>query len=222
MDLLLLFLSVLLIVVIFYMTYTNYMSSSIESKVEVDMAAALTPIPIDKIVKPNAPSYTYKAWLYVDNRTTATTDTAIFSRDNDLSLTLNRSTSTLNVITKTDANVVQVTHQLTSNFPLQKWVYVVISVDGSVIDMYLDGKLVKSVKDTPHPNSTSTITFGVNQGIYMSKFNRVVKATNPQTVWSEYLSGSGSSFGLSNLASEYSVNLTLLENNILSKSVTLW
>ena len=221
MDLLLLFLGVLLIVVIFYMIYTNYMSSSIESKVEVDMEAALTPIPVDKIVKPDAPSYTYKAWLYVDNRT-ATADTPIFSRANDLSLTLNRSTSTLKVITKTAANVEQVQHQLTSNFPLQKWVYVVISVDGSVIDMYLDGKLVKSVKDTPHPDSTSTITFDVNPGIYMSKFNRVVKATNPQTVWSEYLSGSGSSFGLSNLASEYSVNLTLLENNILSKSVTLW
>jgi hypothetical protein len=201
------------------------MANSIQSAVEVDMGAQLTAIAVDKIVKPDAVSYTYKAWLYVDNRqTTDNTDKTIFNRDEDLALTLNRSTSTLKLTIKrpTVTPTTDTTHTITTNFPLQKWVYVVISVDGSTIDMYLDGKLVKSVKDTHTVNKDKTITFEKNDGMYMSKFNRVVKATNPQTVWSEYLSGSGSSFGLSSLASEYSVNLTLLENNIISKSVSLW
>jgi hypothetical protein len=36
--------------------------------------------------------------------------------------------------------------KVTENFPIQKWVYVVISVDSQIADCYLDGKLIKSTK----------------------------------------------------------------------------
>jgi hypothetical protein len=215
MDFLVIFLAILLIVVIFYMVYTK--SDNTKSKIEVDMSAQLADITSDKLVKPDAVSYTYKVWLYVDKPISSTA--FIFARDKDLTLKLNGTTSVLSVTTKHESSP-DITHMITNNFPLQKWVYVVISVDNATIDMYLDGKLVKSVVDMHTPDGTSPIKFGINSGVFMSKFNRVVGASDPQTVWSDYLDGSGS--GLSNLANKYSVNLTVLKDNVLSTSVSLW
>jgi len=217
MDFLVIFLAILLIVVIFYMVYTK--SGNTQSKVEVDMSAQLADITSDKLVKPDAVSYTYNVWLYVDKPISSTA--FIFARDKDLTLKLNGTTSVLSVTTK-HTSTADITHMITNNFPLQKWVYVVISVDNATIDMYLDGKLVKSVVDMHTPDGTSPIKFGINPGVFMSKFNRVVGASNPQTVWSDYLNGSGSATGLSNLANKYSVNLAILKDNVLSTSVSLW
>jgi hypothetical protein len=217
MDFLVIFLAILLIVVIFYMVYTK--SGNTQSKVEVDMSAQLADITSDKLVKPDAVSYTYNVWLYVDKPISSTA--FIFARDKDLTLKLNGTTSVLSVTTK-HTSTADITHMITNNFPLQKWVYVVISVDNATIDMYLDGKLVKSVVDMHTPDGTSPIKFGINSGVFMSKFNRVVGASNPQTVWSDYLNGSGSAIGLTNLANKYSVNLAILKDNVLSTSVSLW
>jgi hypothetical protein len=219
MDFLVIFLAILLIVVTFYMIYTKYSSDNTQSKIEVDMSGQLADITSDKLVKPDAVSYTYKVWLYVDKPISSTG--VIFERDKDLSLNLNGTTSVLSITTK-HSSTADITHMITNNFPLQKWVYVVISVDNATIDMYLDGKLVKSVVDMHTPDGTSPIKFKINSGVFMSKFNRVVGASNPQTVWSDYLDGSGSAMGLSNLANKYSVNLAILKDNVLSTSVSLW
>lgn len=219
MDFLVIFLAILLIVVTFYMVYAKYASDNTQSKIEVDMSAQLADITSDKLVKPDAVSYTYKLWLYVDKPISSTA--VIFERDKDLTLNLNGTTSVLSVTTKHTSSA-DITHMITNNFPLQKWVYVVISVDNATIDMYLDGKLVKSVVDMHAPDGTSPIKFKINSGVFMSKFNRVIGASNPQTVWSDYLDGSGSAMGLSNLANKYSVNLAILKDNVLSTSVSLW
>ena len=219
MNNLVVFLSVLLVVVIFYMIYSQYISTNIETKIELDMSSQLAEIASSSLVKPDAVVYTYKVWIYV-NRPIGHSS-FIFKRDKDLSLDLNGVTSVLSLTTKhTPAD--DKTHMITNNFPLQKWVYVVISVDNSTIDMYLDGKLVKSVVDQHLPDRESPITFGVNTGVFMSKFNRVLGASNPQTVWSEYLSGSGSAIGISSLANKYNINVNVLKDNVLAKSVSLW
>ena len=38
------------------------------------------------------------------------------------------------------------TIEVVNNFPLQKWVYILISYDNNICDIYLDGKMVKSVQ----------------------------------------------------------------------------
>jgi hypothetical protein len=35
---------------------------------------------------------------------------------------------------------------VTNNFPIQKWVHIGIVIDNKIMDVYLDGKMVKSVK----------------------------------------------------------------------------
>ena len=67
----------------------------------------------------------------------------VFERSGSLSVALLGQTPTLQVkIMETGGNPHTIT--VTNNFPIQKWVYIVVSVDHTLIDTYLDGKLVKS------------------------------------------------------------------------------
>jgi len=121
---------------------------------------------------------------------------------------------------------------VTDNFTLQRWVYLVISVDNQFVDLYLDGKLVKSVKmmnttfqDTANVVSTTTTTadaknkqavnFGYLPGVIIANFQRWETPLDPQSVWNYYLSGNGQSGKLTN----YNVNLDFVKNN---KLTTQW
>ena len=233
MNYLIILLGTLLVVIIVYMLYTNYFSSTTQLSGEVDMKDKTANITVDKLTRPDSTRYSYNIWIYVDKP--ASESRTIFDRANDLGLFLNGDTSTLEVrlyrrygsTAIADDNAV---YQLSNNFPLQKWVYITISVDNSTIDMYLDGKLVKSAiaertisgNKSHTPDATSPITFGVNPGTYMTKFNRKLAPSDPQTAWSSYMEGSGSNMGLGNLANRYNINLAISKDNIVSNTIPLW
>lgn len=213
-------LATILIVVIAYMISTAISSTTSISK-EVDMKDKTADISASSLTRPDATRYTYNVWLYMDKPIAGSAP--IFSRTSDLGLFINGNTSTLSLqlYRKNAAS----TYQITNNFPLQKWVFVTVSVDNSTIDMYLDGKLVKSVIDVSDANShapdgTSPITFGVLPGTYMMKFSRVLAPSDPQTTWGLYMEGSGSIRG--NLVKRYNVNLSVMKDNVLANSLSLF
>ena len=227
-------LATLLIVVIAYMITTSISSTTSISK-EVDMKDKTADISASSLTRPDATRYSYNLWVYMDKPVAGSSATQIFNRANDLGLFINGPTSTLTLKlyrrvapgNAGNASGDQVSYQITNNFPLQKWVFVTVSVDNSTIDMYLDGKLVKSVVDTTDtkhhsPDATAPITFGVIPGTYMTKFSRVLSPSDPQTAWGLYMDGSGSKRGLGNLANRYNVNLSLMKDNVLANSISLW
>ncbi len=234
MDYLIILLATLLIVVIAYMIMTSLSTTTSISK-EVDMKDKTADISASSLTRPDATRYTYNIWVYMDKPLTGTSDVPIFNRKNDLGLFINGSTSTLSLklyrrIGNNDAGTTGadiIPYQITNNFPLQKWVLVTVSVDNSTIDMYLDGKLIKSVIDTTAskrhvPDGESPITFGVLPGTYMTKFSRVLSPSDPQTAWGLYMEGSGSKRGITSLANRYNVNLSLMKDNVLANSISLW
>lgn len=118
---------------------------------------------------------------------------------------------------------------ITDNFTLQRWVYLVISVDNLFVDLYLDGKLVKSVKmvNPPYQDNTNvvntTITaamaksltavnFGYLPGTIIANFQRWETPLDPQSVWNYYMQGNGQTNKLFN----YNVNLDFVQNNKLT------
>lgn len=118
---------------------------------------------------------------------------------------------------------------ITDNFTLQRWVYLVISVDNQFVDLYLDGKLVKSVKMVNLPyqdnknvvNTTITadmakslnaVNFGVLPGTYIANFQRWETPLDPQSVWNYYMQGNGQSSKLLN----YNVNLDFVKGDKLT------
>ena len=234
MNYLIVLLGTLLVVIIVYMLYTNYFSSTTKLSGEIDMKDKTADITVDKLTKPDSTRYSYNIWIYVDKPVSGSR--IIFDRPNDLGLFLNGDTSVLEVKlyrragTSTALEADNSVYQLSNNFPLQKWVYVTVSVDNSTIDMYLDGKLVKSAiaertatgNKSHTPDTTSPIKFGVNPGTYMTKFNRKLGPSDPQTTWSSYMEGSGSAMGLSSLVNKYNINLAISKDNILSNTISLW
>ena len=230
MNFLVILLSVILIIVIVYMIYTSIYSTTLISK-EVDMKDKIADINASSLIKPDAVRYSYNVWIYMDKPIVGNRN--IFNRRNDLGLFINGTSSILSmklyrrIGTNNTSNTTS--YQISNNFPLQKWTLITISIDNSTIDMYLDGKLVKSVIDPVgtggikhSPDNTSSISFGVIPGTYMSKFSRVLSPSNPQTAWSLYMEGSGSDKGLANLVNRYNMNISLMRDNAVARSISLF
>jgi hypothetical protein len=199
------------------------------------MKDRIADINVSSLTKPDAVRYTYNVWIYIDKPIRNEQSTQIFNRENDLGLFIDGTTSTLfmklhrRTNTNTSSNGHDMKYQISNNFPLQKWTLITISIDNSTIDMYLDGKLVKSVIDTVEtngmkhsPDNTSNISFGIISGTYMSKFSRVLSPSNPQTAWNSYMEGSGSDKGLANLVNRYNMNISLMRDNAVARSISLF
>lgn len=109
------------------------------------------------------------------------------------------------------------------NVPIQKWTHVTISVYGRSLDVYLDGKLVKTctLDNTAFidPNANVYITPKTGFSGWTSKFAYYPNALNPQQVWDIYSAGYGSSW-LSNLFGSFNVKISFLENGAEDSSFT--
>jgi len=112
---------------------------------------------------------------------------------------------------------------LVSNVPIQKWVNLVISVYGRTMDVYIDGKLVKTclLPGIANINTNSNIYVTPSGGFngWTSKFQYYPSPINPQDAWNIYLSGYSSSWF--NLMNSYQVQLSLIENGTTQNSITI-
>ena len=113
-----------------------------------------------------------------------------------------------------------------SEFPLQKWVNLIISFNGSAMDVYVDGKLVKScvVNQGSKLSQTETIILGDDS----KKDDDVGFITNvklkaapiaPQEAWDIYSQGFGGS-PWSDLLNKYKVKLSFIVDNQEQASVS--
>jgi hypothetical protein len=130
-------------------------------------------------------------------------------------------TSLYSDTTTTPSNLITVTN----NFPLQTWVYVVISVNTNVVDCYLNGKLVIS-QLIQQQNSITNPTFkniylgngpGNGWDAQLSNFKRYTTALTPQTVWSNYLSQSPNTY-----LSSYGLQMDLTQNGSVTNTYKLF
>jgi hypothetical protein len=105
-----------------------------------------------------------------------------------------------------------------AEFPLQKWVNLIISFNGSAMDVYVDGKLVKScvVNNGSKIQETKKIILGDKSKIEDVGFitNVKLKAAPiaPQEAWDIYSEGFGGS-PWSDLLNKYKVKLSFIVDN---------
>lgn len=120
------------------------------------------------------------------------------------------------------------TISLSDNFPLQKWVYVTISVDNSFVDLYLDGKLIKSIKlDGIQCDATeSKMYLGGNPAslndIVVARFLKWDNPLSLSEVWYQYMRGNGSSSGFNRIMSSYGITVNLLKDNVQKGTLKLF
>ena len=200
-------------------------------------SSAQTIIPATSIENPGSVRYFYEGWFFINTNAPVQSVNVLFNRGNNFVVTLTG--STLNLYINTTASSSGTSSSGTSsskgvssvgildttgltplisipNFPFQKWCQLVINVDGTAVDLYIDGKFVQNVQSsTPiNTNTTDSITYGNQYTIgNIAGFRRPATSINPQGVWSSYMNGSGQDYSLTN----YHLNAQITKN----KSVTV-
>jgi hypothetical protein len=154
---------------------------------------------------------------------------------NDLHIYVND--NPLNQLTQTKNTTCSVT-----NFPVQAWVNISISVYNRAVDVYIDGKLVRtcSLKNVAQPiDAGSTIYIGgegsgggdnkcpggsglVGFTGYIASVLYNPDIISPQDAWNTYARGyNNSPFGLNSLFQRYKLEFSFLKDNNVIKSIKI-
>jgi hypothetical protein len=109
-----------------------------------------------------------------------------------------------------------------TNIPIQKWVNLLVSVYGRSMDLYIDGKLVKTclLPGVAAVNNNANIYVTPAGGFdgWTSKFQYFPNSMNPQDAWNIYTKGYGT---WSSMFSSYQLQVALVENGQTQSSITI-
>jgi hypothetical protein len=161
--------------------------------------------------------YSYGLWLYVN--TWSTNAKTIFRRQykdssyDDIKLYLDTTTPTLKCDFYTDNTSSPETVNITTNFPIQKWVHIIVSVDNKIVDTYLDGKLITSQQLNGIPTVSEGDIYLGKFDAYMANFQNWNSAMDPQTAWKTYMSGNGGN-AISKMFKSYGLDFSLKKDNV--------
>ena len=194
---------------------------------------AKTTIVIDpaKMENNNSSNFTYSVWFNVSNwnyrygeekvifqRMNSEGDKAIGASFNALQNNIDIDILTYPT-TSTSASASNGTNMFTcgiDNVPIQRWVNVLVSVYGKSMDVYLDGKLVRTcvLPGLAKVDSKENVTLTPSGGFdgYTSKFEYFNVPTNPQQAWNIYKQGFGGGL-VGSLFNKYRIKISFLDNN---------
>ena len=109
-----------------------------------------------------------------------------------------------------------------ANVPIQKWVNLVISVYGRTMDLYIDGKLVRTclLPGVATINNDANIFVTPKGGFdgWTSKLQYYPNSLNPQEVWNIYSRGYSD---WSSMFNSYQIEIALIQNGTTQSSVTI-
>jgi len=235
MNYTLIILGVILIVVI-YMMYSVILGQ--QSKIganiiTISSATANNSVLLSSLATPNSPRYNLSFWISAENL--AASEQSLFKISvpapaqgiKDLLNVKLTTDATLKYTISNSKNANETNHTIMTNFPFQKWVYVILSVDSNIMDMYIDGKLTRSEKFTitpDVPDKTYSIIFptaAANTLIYLARFERNPVAMDPATAWSKYMAGNGGNY-FSSLFSSYGAAFTITKDNLEVNKLSLF
>jgi hypothetical protein len=143
------------------------------------------------------------------------------SNDIDVTLTLYSSgvTSSASVANKYVEHTCRV-----SNIPIQQWVNLTMSVYGRTLDMYINGKLVRTCV------LPGTAAVETNNDLYVTPLGGFEGSTtklayypyplNPEQAWNIYEKGYGTGV-LPNIFGAYQLNISILQNGEQEASLTI-
>ena len=225
---------ILTLIVIYYILSWLFGGNSVTIKTNVDGKTANV-IPASTIPSTTVSgNYTYSVWFYVNDwnyrfgeektllsRLNAdknpSPSISFDSMENNILIALstyNSGSSGMNTKSQTNTYTVR-------NFQLQKWVNLIISVYGRTLDVYLDGKLVRTfvLPGTANVSANSNVVITPNGGFdgQTSNFQYWPNASNPQQAYNIYKAGFGGSI-LGNLFNKYRLKIAFLDNNVESSS----
>lgn len=225
--------AILLVVIYVLYTVISEKGKSVVKKAYLNEANAS--ISYNTLKNPKSSRFCFSSWVYIEelkNGTDAITN--LFRVENDFDGTVTTAEeniffslycndkASLYYKIRTEDDLVE--NEIMTNFPLQKWVCVMVSVDNKIVDLYIDGKLVRSQQLSDQPKQTTDaymIKFGTDVKGYLAKLERYTEPMDPGTAWSKYMEGNGGNY-FSRLLSSYGARFTLTKDELDMKQFTLF
>lgn len=224
---------ILVIIVLLYLIY-KYLAKGSFKATGLSSGKEMLTISTDKLapsVGGNSSNFAYSIWFYVDDWNYRYGETKIlFARksgnlgDSSMlpcpSVELGSIENNINVKLavfgdSTNRNVK--THTCTvENVPIQRWVNLIVSVYGRSLDIYLDGKLVRTcvLPGVAKVDNNATVYITPLGGFagWTSRFKYMPDAINTQDAWNIYQDGYGANV-LGNTFGSYGVKVALMKEN---------
>jgi hypothetical protein len=217
------YLAIALVIIIIIILY-SFFSYVTNNALVAGLQKLNTPLSwtFDKLLNPTSTSYSYQCWLFITSAPTS--PTPIFYRgsasDSAKEFEVYLDTN-LNLTVKSGGNQIM---QIMGQFPLQKWVYLVINVSQKNIEAYINGKLTKTVNSTnlTTPTMMGGLTIGhVGLSGNLTKFYRLPKVLDAKTVQAKYLSGNGLNNAITSMI-PYGLNFTITNGQSASRVVKIF
>lgn len=205
---------IIIIVVMLYLGLVYYFTPASTITKKVYLANRVPDIPLKDLPSLGAAKYSYEFWIYVNHSKSG--NDPVFAISNNESAIVNIAFFIMSnsiTIFIGDNRI-----DIADKFPLQRWEYVIINVDNNLVELYLDGKLLRSVK-TPNPIPTPTITSNLKFGdgdMYLSAFNRNLFTIDQTTAFKNYLNGNN---GLR--LTNYGISFDFLKNSDVAYNYSL-
>ena len=207
--------TLLLVIIVVFMIYLGLARYVFAPKDTISqkayLATGIFPVPLKEMPSLGASKYSYELWIYVNNVDLASSP-GNYGKDNVGGNIFNINPSiSLDIFNDGSAHVLAGSNpiEITKQFPLQRWEYLVINIDNNLIEIYLDGKLLRSMKSQqpiPTPTVDSVLSFGVSD-IYVTGLYRNLFVLNQTEVFNKYLQGNNG-YRLTN----FSANIDFLKN----------
>jgi hypothetical protein len=220
----------IVVVIILYIVYMYYFGGSSTSYLasQRDAKSTLT-VPASSLKGGSSTDYTFSIWLYVNNWNYRLGEQkVILERTGIDSMALggNINNITVSLATYSPASSVPTKHTCTlENIPLQAWVNVIMTLNNRSLDLYMDGKLVRTcvLPGVPLAASGTDLKVTPDGGFYgfISNLQYISRAVNPREAWTIYKEGYGGSNWLSNLLNKYRIKLAFMEDNVEVNSIEI-
>ena len=232
------------IIIILIIIVINYISRDVSTLTGLTEGKTLQKIDAADldVNNTNSSNFTYSIWFYIDNWNYRYGEPkVIFGRMTEgskvkepcptvvLGANQNNISVSLAVYpgenTKpSDGSKYSINNFSIANIPIQKWVNLFISVYGRTMDIYIDGKLVRTciLDGVAAIDAVAPVYITPNGGFsgWTSTFQYWSDSSDPQKAWDIYKKGYGSSM-LAGLFGKYTVKVSLMEGDVESSSYSV-
>lgn len=229
------------VVIILYIFYTTLFADKTKSSL-LKLHNGKTPYKIVKSIGAST-NYTYSFWIYINNYNYRYSEKKeIISRGDDTTpekvyprIYLGENQNDIHIdITCQDESTLSNHKIVIKNIPLQRWNHFIMTKSGSNVDIYIDGKLVKTsiIPGTPvnveanteievaKPNKDQQDKKRTGFAGYLSKLNYFSTAINTREAYSMYKEGYGSGM-LGNFFNRFKLKFAFMQDNKETSSFVL-
>lgn len=214
------------IVILLYIVYRYFAGSDRSTLVNYHTATEQLSVSASSLPAGVTSNYSFSIWFYVNEwNYRYGEEKVVFQRtdaNNDPAprVYLDPTTNNLHVSVATyktdgDASTSNVSVCSVDNVPLQAWTNLIVTLNNRALDLYLNGKLVRTciMPGVPRMNPASPVVLCPNGGFsgFISNFKYISKAINPTEAYNLYKEGySGGGAGIFD---KYKLKVAFLENN---------